>query len=164
MIVKLLRIDSRLLHGQVAVNWVKDVGAETIICAGDKVADDQLRKTLIMQAAPPGVKTNVLSIDKAGRVYANEKYADMPVMFVVESPADAVDLVKAGIKVNEVNLGGVTFKSGAVQVGESVYLLPADAAAIKELSDMGIKVWIQTLPVHPKVDAMQAIAQKGLLS
>ncbi len=162
MIIKLIRIDSRLIHGQVAINWVKQVGAETIICAGDAVAKDELRKSLLLQAAPSHIKTNVLSIAKAGRVAANPKYADMPVMFIVESPADALALVEEGITVDSINLGGMTFKPGATQLSDSVYVLPQDVAAIRELAAKGIQVIIQTLPSHNKVDAVAVLDSKGL--
>jgi mannose/fructose/sorbose-specific phosphotransferase system IIB component len=162
VIVKLLRIDSRLIHGQVAMNWIKEVGAETIICAGDSVAQDDLRKGLLLQAAPSHIKTNVLTIAKAARVAANAKYADMPVLFIVESPADALALIEEGLPVNEVNLGGLTFKTGATQLSDAVFVLPKDVVALKHLDDKGIPVTIQTLPGNHKVDAFAAMKSKGL--
>jgi PTS system mannose-specific IIB component len=162
VIVKLLRIDSRLIHGQVAINWVKDVGAETIICAGDSVAQDDLRKGLLLQAAPSHIKTNVLTIAKAVRVAANSKYAEMPVMFIVESPADALALVEEGLLINEINLGGLTFKTGATQLSSAVFVLPKDVVALKHLDEKGIRVTIQTLPSNRKVDAFAAMKSKDL--
>ncbi|MFC2744953.1 MAG: mannose/fructose/sorbose PTS transporter subunit IIA [Rothia dentocariosa] len=60
------RIDSRLIHGQVAGTWVPYVAPQTFIAASDAAAHDNLRKTLLLQVAPAGVKTNVLDIAKAG--------------------------------------------------------------------------------------------------
>ena len=54
MKIKLSRIDDRLIHGQVATVWAKEAGAERIIVVSDEVANDDVRKILVKQAAPPG--------------------------------------------------------------------------------------------------------------
>lgn len=64
MDVKLLRIDSRLLHGQVATDWAKNTAIERILVVCDQAAGDNIRKTLLMQAAPPGIKVHVLTVSK----------------------------------------------------------------------------------------------------
>ena len=60
----LVRIDSRLLHGQVATAWTKSVRPDRIIVVSDNVSKDKLRKNMIIQAAPPGVRANVVPIKK----------------------------------------------------------------------------------------------------
>lgn len=60
----LARIDSRLLHGQVATSWTKSTQPDRIIVVSDGVAHDRLRKNMIIQAAPPGVKVNVVPIKR----------------------------------------------------------------------------------------------------
>ena len=62
--IVLARVDSRLLHGQVATAWTKSVNPSRIIVVSDAVAKDDLRKKLIEQAAPPGVKANVIPVEK----------------------------------------------------------------------------------------------------
>ena len=43
--ITLLRVDHRLLHGQVAFSWTQYVGADCILIANDSVPEDELRKT-----------------------------------------------------------------------------------------------------------------------
>lgn len=74
MDITFIRIDSRLIHGQVAGNWVNHLAPQTLIAAFDSAAQDKLRKTLLLQVAPSHIKTNVLDIAKTGRVYHNPKY------------------------------------------------------------------------------------------
>jgi len=69
MDVRLARIDSRLLHGQVATVWTKTVAPTRILVVSDAVARDELRKVLIVQAAPPEVKANVITVDKMIEIY-----------------------------------------------------------------------------------------------
>ena len=64
----LARIDTRLLHGQVATTWTKTTNPNRIIVVSDSVARDDLRKKMIEQAAPPGVKANVVPVDKMIKV------------------------------------------------------------------------------------------------
>lgn len=71
MKIVLARIDDRLIHGQVATVWAKVTGCERIIVCDDDVAADTIRATLLKQVAPPGIKSSVVSVDKAIRVYNN---------------------------------------------------------------------------------------------
>lgn len=142
MDIALLRIDSRLIHGQVAGSWSNFISPQTLIAASDAAAHDNLRKTLLLQVAPSHIKTNVLDIAETGRVYNNPKYAGMKTMIVVESPADALALVDAGVSVKEINVGGVTYKDGMKQVSEAVYTSDADIEAYKELDRRGIALTI----------------------
>ena len=65
MKINLVRIDDRLIHGQVATVWAKEANAERIIICSDEVAKDEIRKTLLLQVGPPGVKVSVVSVAKA---------------------------------------------------------------------------------------------------
>ncbi|WP_303978488.1 mannose/fructose/sorbose PTS transporter subunit IIA [Rothia mucilaginosa] len=156
------RIDSRLIHGQVAGTWVPHIAPQTFIAASDNAAHDQLRKSLLLQVAPTSVKTNVLDIAKAGRVYNNPKYTGMKTMFVVESPVDVVRLLDEGVKINEVNVGGVTFKTGMVQLSDAVYASEEHLEAYRELIKRGVKLTVQQLPNHSPVDLEKILKQKGL--
>ena len=70
MKINLVRIDDRLIHGQVATVWSKEANAQRIIICSDEVAKDQIRKTLLLQVGPPGVKVSVVDVAKAVRVYS----------------------------------------------------------------------------------------------
>ena len=65
MNITLARIDDRLIHGQVTTVWSKVANAQRIIICNDEVYNDEVRRTLLRQAAPPGMKVNVVNIEKA---------------------------------------------------------------------------------------------------
>ena len=153
MDVKLLRIDSRLVHGQVANNWAGSLGAEAILAVSDGAANDELRKTLMLQTGGGKVKVHVLGVEKAARVYKNPKYETLKAVIVVETPADIVRLLDLG----------VTFKQGTSQVSQAVYASPADVEAFKEIDSRGIKQYIQQVPSTASSDLMGALKEKGLL-
>ena len=62
--IALLRIDERLIHGQVATSWSKALDIDTIVCASDEAAQNPLKKKMLLIAAPPGKKTHVRSVDE----------------------------------------------------------------------------------------------------
>lgn len=158
-----IRIDSRLIHGQVAGNWVNFISPQTLIAASDAAANDKIRKTLLLQVAPSHVKTNVLDIAKTGRVYNNPKYTGMKTMFVVESPQDVLRLMDEGVEVKELNVGGVTYREGKVQLSEAVYASPEDIEAYRELDARGVTMTIQQLPNTGREDMMKKLREKGLI-
>ena len=74
MNIVLARIDDRLIHGQVVTVWSKVTNCQRIIVCDDDVANDTIRATLLKQVAPAGIKSHVVTLDKAIRVYNNPKY------------------------------------------------------------------------------------------
>ena len=76
MDIRLVRIDDRLIHGQVATVWTRLSKAERIIVISDEVARDHLRKTLLRQVAPPGVKVNVIPVEKFVEIYFDDAHTN----------------------------------------------------------------------------------------
>ena len=140
MKIKLARIDDRLIHGQVATVWAKEAGAERIIIPSDEIANDEIRKTLVKQAAPPGIKVNIISTEKAIKVYKNPKYANDTVFYLFTKPQEVVDLVKAGVSIQTINIGGMQFKDGRVQVTKAISVYPEDVQAFRDLIALGVKL------------------------
>lgn len=95
MKINLVRIDDRLIHGQVATVWSKEANAQRIIICSDEVAKDQIRKTLLLQVGPPGVKVSVVDVAKAVRVYNNPKYEKDTVFFLYTCPQDVLRMAEA---------------------------------------------------------------------
>ena len=163
MEIAFCRIDDRLIHGQVATVWSKVTGCNRIMCVSDEVAKDELRKKLLLQVVPPGLKGYVISVDKAVEAYKNPKYNTFKTLFLFTNPRDVVRAVKGGIPFKSVNLGGKCFKDGDTLISQAVAVNAEDVAAIKELVGMGIEVEMRKLVNDPKVDAMDALKAKGLV-
>lgn len=157
MKINLVRIDDRLIHGQVVTVWSKEARAERIIVCSDEVANDEIRKTLLKQVGPPGVKVNVVGIDKAIRVYNNPKYENDQVLFLFTCPEDIVRLVEGGVKIKSVNVGGMAFKTGKKQITKAISVDDEDREAFKKLHNMGIELEIRPVASDPKVDLMSKL-------
>lgn len=163
MEIAFCRIDDRLIHGQVATVWSKVTGCNRIMCVSDEVAKDELRKKLLLQVVPPGLKGYVIPVAKAIEAYKNPKYDSFKTLFLFTNPTDVLRAVKGGIPFKSVNLGGKCFKDGDTLISQAVSVNAQDVEAIKELVGMGIEVEMRKLVNDPKVDAMDALKAKGLV-
>lgn len=143
--ILLTRIDNRLIHGQVATQWCGTIGANLILVANDKVANDKVRQGLMDMAAPTGVATRYFTIQKTIEII--HKAADRQKIFiVVESPEDVLKLVEGGVDIKKVNIGNMHMSEGKKQVATTVAVDDKDLDAFKALESKGVKLEIQRVP------------------
>ncbi|KGM98793.1 PTS mannose transporter subunit IIAB [Clostridium botulinum] len=154
MKIVLARIDDRLIHGQVATIWTKETKCQRIIVCNDDVAKDEIRKTLLTQVAPPGIKAHVVSVDKAVRVCNNPKYADDRVLLLFTNPTDILRMVELGINIESINIGGMSFKNGKIQLTSAISVDEKDIESFKALNDRGIELEVRKVASDSKVDMM----------
>lgn len=157
MNIVLARIDDRLIHGQVATNWSRYTKCQRILVCNDDVEKDPIRKILLEQVAPPGIRANVLGIDKAIRVYNNPKYKDDRVLFLFTNPTDVVRMIEGGVDIKSVNVGGMSFKEGKKQITSAVSVNDTDIEAFKKLNEKGIELEIRKVSSDSKVDLMSKL-------
>ena len=157
MKIVLARIDDRLIHGQVATVWSKETGCQSIIVCNDEVANNEIRKTLLTQVAPPGVRSYVLGIDKAIKVYNNSKHIKDKVLLLFTNPTDVVKMIEQGVDIKSVNIGGISFKKGKKQIKNAVSVDNVDVEAFKNLNDRGIELEIRKVPSDSKQYIMPLI-------
>ncbi|MFT8322466.1 MAG: mannose/fructose/sorbose PTS transporter subunit IIB [Bacillus sp. (in: firmicutes)] len=154
MNITLVRIDDRLIHGQVATSWSKEANCERIIVVSDEVAKDTLRKTLLISVCPPGMKASVVPIDKMVRAYNNPKYEGVKILLLFTNPTDIVRVVEAGVKIDKINVGGMCFKEGKRQLANAINVDDKDIEAFQKLNSYNIKLEIRHAITDPKVDLM----------
>lgn len=157
MKIVLARIDDRLIHGQVATIWSKVTGCERIIVCDDEVAGDSIRSTLLKQVAPPGIKSSVVDIEKAVRVYNNPKYEDVKCLLLFTNPTSILRLVEAGVDIKSVNIGGMSFKEGKHQISNAVSVDDKDIESFKQLNSKGIELEIRKVDTDKKVMLMDIL-------
>lgn len=157
MDISLLRIDSRLIHGQVATSWAKAVKCDAIFAISDEVANDDMRSRLLLQVAPAHLRSYVITVDKAIKVWHNPMYADRSVMWLVTKPADIVRLIEGGVNIKKVNVGGMTHREGCKLISKAVAVDKDDVAAFRKLNEMGVEMTIQQLAAHSPEPLLPAL-------
>ncbi len=156
----LARIDSRLLHGQVATAWTKTTQPNRIIVVSDGVAKDNLRKKLIMEAAPPGVKANVVPVNKMIEVAKDTRFGGQKVLMLFETPQDALRAIKGGVDIKELNVGSMAHSVGKVAVNKVLSLGKDDVKTFEELKSLGISFDVRKVPADSK-ENMDEIVSKA---
>ena len=144
--ITLLRVDHRLLHGQVAFSWTQYVGADCILIANDNVPDDELRKTTIKLAKPPSVKLVIKNIDDAIEAIKSGVTDKYNLFIVVESVNDAWRIASAVEEIKSINLGGIKAKEGSKNISKAINLLPEEIEQLQQLVGKGVEVEIRQVP------------------
>lgn len=143
--IVLFRIDDRLLHGQVSKRWLKEVGANTIIVADDKVAGDEETIAIMDVATPLGVKSYFLSIkDAIEKLKHLEK--DTRAILLVKNPEMAFKIVDQGLNVDKINMGNKSRISESKEIAPSIYLTNEDIGYLKDIENEGVDIIILSLP------------------
>ena len=146
-----IRVDDRLIHGQVATRWATGLKVNRIMIIDDAVAVNETEKSILRMAAPAGVNTSILQFEKALANIKNGNYAGQRVMLVVKSPVILVKMMEAGINLLPVNIGNMSNRPGTTQYKKSISMTEEEKAAVEKLLQSGIKVTAQMVPDEPDV-------------
>ncbi|MDR1898925.1 MAG: PTS sugar transporter subunit IIB [Treponema sp.] len=160
--IKHLRIDNRLIHGQVAVGWQKYINAKAIIICNDKVAADPIQKMALPLAAR-GSKVLVYTLAETLRY--EKEHPDESLFVIAKFPQDALDILKSGVKVETLNVGNAAPIAGTkyVMVTKSIAATEEDAAVYRQLAELnGGKLTSQIMTSMDTVDFLAALKRAGL--
>lgn len=146
--IVLARIDTRLLHGQVATGWTKATNPSRIIVVSDNVSEDELRKSMIREAAPPGVKAHVVPVWKMAEIFKDPRFGDTRAMLLFETPQDALALIELGVDLDEINLGSMAHSQGKAYVTSTVSMGKEDVETFEKLLDKGVKIDVRKVPAN----------------
>ncbi|MFB2832015.1 PTS sugar transporter subunit IIB, partial [Aeromonas jandaei] len=141
--ITLLRVDHRLLHGQVAFSWTQYVGADCILIANDNVPDDELRKTMIKLAKPTSVKLVIKNINDSIESIKSGVTDKYNLFIVVESVNDAWRIASGVEEIKSINLGGIKAKEGSKNISKAIDLLPEEIEQLQQLVGKGVEVEIR---------------------
>jgi PTS system mannose-specific IIB component len=156
--IALARVDSRLLHGQVATAWTKEANPDRIIVVSDNVANDDLRKQLIAQAAPPGVKAHVVPVDKMIQVAKDPRFGETKALLLFETPQDAARAIDGGVPIKSLNVGSMAHSKGKVMVNSVLSMDQSDVETFKHLKDVGVEFDVRKVPNDSKKDLFKLIS------
>lgn len=155
--INLARIDTRLLHGQVATAWTPASKADRIIVASDTVAQDDLRKQLIKQAAPGNVKANVVPIKKLIEVSKDPRFGNTHALILFETPQEALEAIEGGVEIKELNVGSMAHSTGKTMVNTVLSMDKNDVATFERLRELGVKFDVRKVPNDSPKDLFDLI-------
>lgn len=156
----LARIDSRLLHGQVATGWIPTMHPDRVIVVSDSVAKDEMRKSMIREAAPAGVKAHTIPIKKMIEIAKDPRFGNTHALLLFENPEDVLTVIKAGVDIKTVNVGSMSYSVGDVNANNVLSMNQEDVDTFHELAKLGVKFDVRKVPTD-KEGNMDAILNKA---
>ncbi len=157
MEIKNIRIEERLIHGQVATVWLAHLHPDRIIIIDDETSKNDLQKQMLKVACPMGTKLSIFGVDRAIERLAENPYGDESVFILFKNPTNLKAFVDKGYPIKEVNVGNMSGKTGATQVKKAVSVTHEEAEMFREMHKKGIIFTALMIPSDPNVDFMSLI-------
>jgi len=149
--LEFVRIDDRLIHGQVVAAWLRAYGnVSHIIVVDDKVSADQFMQQMFKMLVPSGISIEILSVENAVNAIKNE--LSKPTMVIVKVPGTIKRMVDAGVDISRVNIGGMGMTTGRKKLFQNISSTPEENEIFKQLISGGITVEIQIIPAAKTIN------------
>ncbi|MCD8167831.1 MAG: PTS sugar transporter subunit IIB [Clostridiales bacterium] len=145
-----VRVDDRLIHGQVVTQWVKVFNAQQIVVIDDNVAQDKMQKNVLKFAAPPEIKVSIYSVDKAVEVWQKNQFGSQNVFVLFRDVKQIATLQEKGVSFPEITIGQMAIINDRKQVYKQVGLSESEAQTLLDLEKSGIKLYFQMQPTDKK--------------
>jgi mannose/fructose/N-acetylgalactosamine-specific phosphotransferase system component IIB len=154
-----VRVDDRLIHGQVVVGCCEFLDVKRLVLANDEAAEDPLQSRLFRSAVPPSIELQILSLHDAVSYFRDlaESADREPTLLVLESPQDVSRLVDGGVEIDEVVLGGIHHHHESREIWPGYFLDDLQMEALRQLSKRGISIAVQSIPGAPRIDGRAAL-------
>jgi len=149
--IEMLRVDDRLIHGQIAIRWTKYLMVDSIVVANDEAATDKLLTTALKLACPKDLKLMVCKIDEAIELLNNPKLKERKILVIVNQLPDALELLKNVNDIKVFNIGnyGKNTKEDnrhKKMYSEELMADEKDLELLREIISTGAKCTVQLLP------------------
>ena len=145
MIVK-VRIDDRLLHGQVAYSWKAKLSYDAIVIISEDVVNDEIGKMTIKMCCPTGIKLAIRNIENGIRLLNDERLKNLKVFVICADPKTVALLLEGITEKPVINLGGMQMKDNRKFFSKAVYLSDEDKLYLNKIVEMGYEIEIQEVP------------------
>lgn len=144
MAITFVRIDNRLIHGQVVQSWLPSIKTRSIIVVSDEAASSSLMGKMMQMALPEGYLLKVLNVEDSSKYLKEE--TEQKDFILLESFNDLKKLADTGVPFSVVNVGNTKYEEGKKEYGRGVFLNEADIDIVKNLMAKGVKFDVRALP------------------
>jgi mannose/fructose/N-acetylgalactosamine-specific phosphotransferase system component IIB len=149
MPIVLVRVDDRLVHGQILEGWIPSTRAQELLVANDAAASDETLRMIMESATPDSVRLVIESVDRIAELLVTELDSTVRRIIIMDNPMDALRLKRAGVPFTRLNLGNLRTGNGRVCLSRSVIVGDDSMRALREIVDEGVQVYIQSVPFEP---------------
>ncbi|MEA3306747.1 MAG: PTS sugar transporter subunit IIB [Elusimicrobiota bacterium] len=158
MAIKLIRVDDRLIHGQIVESWVPNLDIAEIVVVSNEVVEDETRRAIMRFATPEDIDLKIMSVQSVIDYFPKAIESEINVLILFPGLKEFVQLLDGGAKVSELNIGGMHYSAGKNQsIGRAMFLSEEDCAYFKDIFGRGIKIEGRGVPSDSPVDIMKVI-------
>lgn len=150
--INIVRVDDKLLHGQVAFSWVRNLKIHTIVIADDHIAYDEFMKMTLGLSKPSGVNLKILEIKEAVAFLKEQRTSELHVMAIVNSIENAYRILQQLPWITTLNIGSLRERYDAQLIGENVALNTEEVALCKKLIKEGKQLEMRMRYDDPMVE------------
>jgi len=155
--IKLIRIDTRLIHGQVITKWLKVASANRIVIIDDELSEDSFMVDIYIAAAPSGVTIQILSVNEAVQLWKENELGEGNILVLFKDVESCYNCFKQGFPINYLQIGGLASSPGRTTVLRAVSFDDKDVKQLKEIREGGSEIYLHIIPEEQKVKFENAI-------
>lgn len=144
--VRLVRVDFRLMHGQVVTAWLKQVSADAILIVDDKLASDKFLAQVFLMAKPPGVKVAIRSIEKAVAAFQKDAFKSEKMLILFKSIENIKRAYDMGFPLEKLQIGGLGNGTNKVMISKELSLNEEELDMLLEMQEKGVDITLQMTP------------------
>jgi PTS system mannose-specific IIB component len=146
MSLVLVRVDCRLIHGQVVETWVPHTGANCLLVANDDLVANEILRSVMEMAVPPSIHVVFCRVDEVRGVLSEIDRNGEKAILLCSTFGDALNIFHRGVRFSTLNIGNLHYAAGKVEIAPSVYFTQEDFEAVHCLSHLGVSVTIKATP------------------
>lgn len=155
-----VRIDERLIHGQVAGIWSSTLKTQRLVVINDVAAENALQKTSLRMAAPKSMRLSVLTVQEAVTNINAGKYGKQRLFVIFKNPTDVLRFIELGGNLDRLTVGNMSFETGNREITKNIYITKEEAHVFEAISNSGVNVTVQLVPNEPATDFMKKLTNK----
>lgn len=144
--IALVRIDDRLIHGQVVTAWIREVPMDLIVIVDDAVARDQFMQRVLRSTAPAGSTAKAMSVADTVSFINDPANDGCRMMLISKGPEAIEELLDNGVAIDSVILGGMGIRAGRRRLNRNVYASEAEIEVMRRLEQRGTSVGYRLVP------------------
>lgn len=154
-----MRIDDRLIHGQIVTAWIAASKATTIIVGDDVASKDATQQMLLKLTVPAGINLIIKSINETAELL-NNNASEESILLIVRNPASALALFKQGFRTPVLNVGNISnskSETGRKCLLPFIYVEEQDVKCLREIAELGISLDVRAVPNDKSIDCLSLI-------
>ncbi|MGQ0508008.1 MAG: PTS sugar transporter subunit IIB [Myxococcaceae bacterium] len=155
--ISFVRVDNRLIHGQVVEAWLPHLTVKRLVVADDEAASSPLVRAAMGLAVPGGVDVRIEPRDAIP--YATWSADDVKTLFLFRDVDDVARATSNGLQLQTLNLGNIHYSVGRIKISPSVFLTQQELEELKGLGSTGVSLDVRAVPTDNPLDLTEVVSR-----